>query len=254
MAENSGVEFEELRALSTAPSRRVCSFKSMTSYGSHYRVDMEEGGALHVTFDCGVAELQNSAHGNNSTGQGGAVDLVRVGILKDILVLNYGRMYVVLMVVSWVARHTDAQPRLCRDAHGFWLANMAAVPRCTLEPYIMPSLASQVRRMCRGLLVQCCAWRVAITDRSVLKKTVKHVQVFFVADKAMPGWSVVLKKEARGRRITSTGMEHCLGQEESNGDTDVFSRPEGERREGGDENNFVEATSSAESLRRRRLQ
>lgn len=38
-------------------------------------------------------------------------------------------------------------------------------------------------------------------------------QVFFVDDKSMPGWCVVLKKEARGRRITSTEEEHGLGQE-----------------------------------------
>lgn len=46
--------------------------------------------------------------------------------------------------------------------------------------------------------------------------------MFFVDDNAMPGWSVVLKKEARGMRITSTGMEHCLGAEESSGDMDIY--------------------------------
>ena len=34
----------------------------------------------------------------------------------------------------------------------------------------------------------------------------------------MPGWCVVLKKEARGRRMTPTNMELNLGQEESSGD------------------------------------
>lgn len=62
------------------------------------------------------------------------------------------------------------------------------------------------------------------------------MQVFFVPDKAMPGWSVVLLKEARGRRITSSGVEQSLGQEESSGDQDVFRPMEGDRREGGDEN------------------
>jgi hypothetical protein len=66
-----------------------------------------------------------------------------------------------------------------------------------------------------------------------------NVQVFFVADKAHHGWSVVLKKEARGRRVSSTGLEHCLGQEESRGDRDVFTSMEGERREAGDENEIV---------------
>ena len=61
-------------------------------------------------------------------------------------------------------------------------------------------------------------------------------------------------KEAKERRITSTGMEHCLGQEESSGDTNVFSRMEGERKEGGDDNNFVDAMLLGGTVRRTRLQ
>lgn len=49
------------------------------------------------------------------------------------------------------------------------------------------------------------------------------MQVFFIDDEAMPGWRVVLKKEARGRQITSTKMEHGLGQEESRGDREALS-------------------------------
>lgn len=64
----------------------------------------------------------------------------------------------------------------------------------------------------------------------------ERVQVFFVADKANPGWSVVLQMEARGLRLTATGVEHSLGQEESSGDKDVFTIMEGEMREAGDEN------------------
>ena len=56
--------------------------------------------------------------------------------------------------------------------------------------------------------------------------------MFFVDDKAMPGWCVVLKKDARGRRISPTGFEHYLGQEESSGDRCVFAGM-GARDEGG---------------------
>lgn len=69
-----------------------------------------------------------------------------------------------------------------------------------------------------------------------------HAQVFFVADKANPGWSVVLQKEARGRRIISKEDEHCLGQEESSGDRDVFTALVGERQEAGDENESMNGT------------
>lgn len=114
------------------------------SHGSHYRVEEDEGGVSHVTFDCGVAELQASRGGGNLSDQSGGVEIIRVGTLKDILVFNYANTNLVLMVVSWVADHTELQPRLRRDAHGFWLANMQATPRCCKDPYLLPSLASQV--------------------------------------------------------------------------------------------------------------
>lgn len=51
-----------------------------------------------------------------------------------------------------------------------------------------------------------------------------HVlQVFFVEDKAMPGWSVVLKKKTRSRRINSTEDEHGLGQDGGRDDMQVFT-------------------------------
>ena len=114
----------------------------MLSHGSHYRVEGDEGDAPHVTYDCGVAELR--AHGGGADSSRSGVEIIRVGTLKDILVLNYGNTNIVLMVVSWLAKDTELQPRLRRDLHGFWLANMAAVPRCNSDPYILPSLATQV--------------------------------------------------------------------------------------------------------------
>jgi hypothetical protein len=55
------------------------------------------------------------------------------------------------------------------------------------------------------------------------------LQVFFVEDKAMPGWSVVLKKETRSRRILSTEEEHALGQEGSSDDMQVLASAESHR-------------------------
>lgn len=105
---------------------------------------MEEAGGRHVTFDSGVAELESRRHEHRSSNNAIEVQLLRVGILKNILVLNYGNLNIVLMVVSWVATHTEERPRLRRDSHGFWLANMAARPRDTTHPYLLPALASQV--------------------------------------------------------------------------------------------------------------
>ena len=141
---DDGHGVEELQALSCPPSRRACSFKSMTSFGSHYKVELEEEGEHHVTFDSGVAELDFRGDRGDPAINNAMVELVRVGILKDIVVLRYGTLNIVLMVVSWVAKDTEESPRLHQDAHGFWLANMAALPRDTTSPYILPALASQV--------------------------------------------------------------------------------------------------------------
>lgn len=137
-------ERPELMALSLPPSKRVCAFSGMMSFGSHYRADKEEGVARHVTYDSGVAELESTMSTQSASDNVSQVQLVRVGVLKNILVLNYGNLRIVLMVVSWVAKHTDETPRLQRDAHGFWLANMNARPRDTTNPYLLPALASQV--------------------------------------------------------------------------------------------------------------
>lgn len=51
-------------------------------------------------------------------------------------------------------------------------------------------------------------------------------QVFFVEDKAMPRWYVVLKKKSRGRRINSTEEENGLGQEGSRDDLQVLTNME----------------------------
>ena len=136
-------EQPEVMALSLPPSRKACAFTSMSSYGSHYRVDMEEGTQRHVTYDSGIAELKHRIHGQSSSAAAAQVELARVGVLKNILVLNYGNVNMVFMVVSWVPKNTDERQTLRRDAHGFWLANMHARPRDTTNPYLLPALASQ---------------------------------------------------------------------------------------------------------------
>lgn len=231
-----------VRAMSYLPSKRVCSFRSMTSHGSHYRVDGDEAADGHVTYDCGVAELEARIEGGPPCNRATVVHINRVGTLRDILVFDYGDVNVVLMVVSWVAKDTEMQPRLQRDSHGFWIANLDARPRCNAHPYILPSQASQVTRV-RAVPNFCsavCEYRSCNTT-FLSNPCYAYVQVFFVPDKVHPGWSVVLQKEARGRRITSTGVDLILGQEESSGDRDVFTVMEGERTEEADENDIVDA-------------
>lgn len=237
-----GGDVQELRALCSPPSRRVCSFRSMMAYGSHFRVEGDEAAGEHVTYDCGVAELQDSRGSDDSPNEGGFVELVRVGTLKDIIVLDYVNVNVVLMVVSWVAKDSEHHPRMRRDSHGFWLANMAARPRCNTEPYILPVLASQVPKKYVDTRFESIGGGGGSRTCRSSESCNEFVQVFFAADKTDPGWSVVLQKEARGRRISSMGVEHFLGQEESSADRDVFTNMEGDRGEAGDENDVDDGT------------
>jgi hypothetical protein len=164
MSDAEQEEQPELMALSLPPSKKACAFSSMTSFGSHYRVDLEEEAVRHVTYDSGVAELACRIPAQGASDSAARVELVRVGVLKNIWVLSYGNLNIVLMVVSWVPKHTDERPMLRRDDYGFWMANMLARPRDTTAPYILPALASQVnykrnRTCCCDLLAVSCQYR-----------------------------------------------------------------------------------------------
>lgn len=175
LTEAERAERPELVALSLPPSKKVCAFSGMRSYGSHYRVEIEESGARHVTFDSGVAELDCSRRGHGASNMPVHVRLVRVGVLKNILVLSYGNLNLVLMVVSWVAPHTVERPRLQRDSHGFWLANMAARPRDTANPYMLPALASQVEYFNVFRCVPCEVLDLAVHARQCTIVTMRTV-------------------------------------------------------------------------------
>lgn len=70
----------------------------MTLFGSHYRVQSNKKGVQHVIFDLGMGVL--AAHGRikYSIQNRAEVQVARVGIFKDIVVLNYGHMSIVLKI------------------------------------------------------------------------------------------------------------------------------------------------------------
>lgn len=68
----------------------------------------------------------------------------------------------------------------------------------------------------------------------------------------MAGWSVVLKKEARGKRINSTEEDHSLGQEGSTDDIRTLTHLESQRRRVGEDADDNDTAASHSILRRRR--
>lgn len=67
----------------------------------------------------------------------------------------------------------------------------------------------------------------------------------------MPGWVVVLKKEARGRRIDSAEEDHGLGQEESRDDLQVLNNIASQG--GGAADSVVRSEEESRPHTRRRL-
>lgn len=72
-----------------------------------------------------------------------------------------------------------------------------------------------------------------------------------MADKTMPGWFVVVKKEARGRRINPADEDHPLGQEASKEDMQVFGNT-GSQRAGREEGVGSDEECEARGNQRRR--
>ena len=79
-------------------------------------------------------------------------------------------------------------------------------------------------------LMRAAFMHVSITSMNLTRNNFV-CQVFFVNDKTLPGWCVVVKKEARGRRITSMDDDCGLGQEASADDLLVLTDMEVQRRE-----------------------
>jgi hypothetical protein len=136
----------------------------MKSFGSHFRVDDGDCSRFQ-TYNSGVAsvfEVPSTDAANISVNY--------VGVLKDILKLDYGPVHtpIILFRCEWI-KTTDNRRNATyvRDNAGFLLVNFRHKLPHMSEPFIF---SSQV------------------------------TQVFFSDVPTKPGWKVVLQKEARAKR------------------------------------------------------
>lgn len=148
------------------PPLMVCKrYAKMTAYGNHWRVDDDYSRALH-TFDSGVACMEAN---EQSSGTGNDY----VGILQDILLMDYGDLKTPVVVFSclWKRRYDNLKrDTYVRDSDGFLVVNFRHNTSKAVDPYVFPSQCSQV---------------------------------FFSDDDLHPPgseWKVILRKEARSRR------------------------------------------------------
>lgn len=147
----------ELIELHCPPSDVALSYKAMWAYGSHFRCTSEVGDSS-VSFDSGIASI------------GITSSPLDVGILKDILLISYGKLNCVLMQGDWIKPTEQGRAAIRKDRLGFWSVLYNARDRGSqVNPFVFPCNVSQV---------------------------------FFMDDGVSENWKTVLRHEPRSRRMT----------------------------------------------------
>lgn len=134
----------DLATLSRLPSPNVMHHNSMWAYGYHFRAD-DEVGRSNVSFDSGVAaiitqECRSSRADRNPV----EADLQYVGIINDIVQVDYGHIKFQVFKCSWIRPHLEGIPTIKQDVDGFWSVKYNARQVPATEPYILPYHARQV--------------------------------------------------------------------------------------------------------------
>jgi hypothetical protein len=94
---------QELVQLSHSPSHKAYMYNNMWEYGDHYRVDPDDGHPSHATYNYGVACIFIQASCSSIQDQNIIVaDLQYVGMLKEIVVVNYSGLQLILFKCSWI--------------------------------------------------------------------------------------------------------------------------------------------------------
>jgi hypothetical protein len=113
----------------------------MKAFGNHFRVDYPTTARLQ-TYDTGVASISHVPTENAQE-----ISVNYVGILKDILELDYGPLHtpVILLKCEWMKRVDNrGNNTYTRDEVGFLMVNFRQkLPRMA-DPFIFPSQATQV--------------------------------------------------------------------------------------------------------------
>jgi hypothetical protein len=160
---------------SRGPLEMATAFKSMYSFGNHFRVRSAEQSMR--TCDSGVAATFKQVCRNRIRDVNLVhADVEYVGHIEEILEVNYKRHCVVVLVCDFVkANYRGENATIKKDNWGFTLANYNRRP---------------------GIICK---------DSFAFPKQCE--QVFYYDAKEAPGWKVVMKKEVRGRRVLPNNEE-----------------------------------------------
>jgi hypothetical protein len=166
---------DDVEDSSRPPSLQAQRFRSMYSYGYHFRVKSAEE-SVNSTCDSGVAGIfRRPCRSGMRDPNPVDANLEYIGQILEIVELNYGRHCVVVLDCEWVkANYRGRNATVKKDEWGFTMANFNALVPHGYESFAFP--------------IHC-------------------EQVFFSDDEDEPGWRVVLRTEVRGRRIDNTMEE-----------------------------------------------
>ena len=120
----------------------------MWSYGYHFCTE-GDGGSNYVSFDSGVAAIITQECRSSKADQNPVeADLLYVGIISDILRVDYGHVKLNVLKCSWIKPHLEGERTIKQDVDGFWMVKYAPRQPAGVEPYIMPSNPRQVFFVC----------------------------------------------------------------------------------------------------------
>ena len=122
--------------LSRRPSQRATRYGRIRAFGNHFRV--EDDSTTHlISYNSGVASVFQQP-----SRTAGESSVNYVGILKDVLELDYGVVHtkIILMRCEWVkSQDNRGNPTYQRDDAGFLVVNFRhKLPRMA-EPFIFSS-------------------------------------------------------------------------------------------------------------------
>ena len=135
---------EDLVTMSRLPSPYVKHHNSMWAYGYHFRAE-DEAARQYVSFDAGVAAIiTQTCRSSRADRHPIEAQLQYVGIIKDILRVDYGHLKFNVLRCSWIKPDLAGEPTIKQDRDGFWLVKHGARQSPEVEPYLMPAHARQV--------------------------------------------------------------------------------------------------------------
>ncbi len=136
----------DVMQLSIKPQMIASRYAKVMAYDNHYRVTINNEATTMTTYDFKVASIFQQPHATNEGVTLGSIQYV--GVLKDIILLNYGPMSqpMVLFKCDWCTHGSDkwGNPTYRRDEDGFLLANFHNLKVEVTKPFVFPSQVQQV--------------------------------------------------------------------------------------------------------------